>query len=152
MVRRSVEWHFYGRAENSALEGALRTIVEDSDEYVIRLWSYHLLIIMSQIIKRSFSLYLKQAGTFTYESYANKIRDKGLDFPHGKRNKIVLAARELDHLLKSKIEEVQSQEELAAKIKDPKTTPEDREKLSSKTEIVSANGCALLYRSMLQMT
>ena len=55
------------------------------------------------MFKRYFSLYIKQAGSFTYESYAAKIRDKGLEFPHGKRNKIVLAARELDKLLSAKV-------------------------------------------------
>jgi len=46
---------------------------------------------------RAFSLYIKNRGQFTYEGYARKLRDQGLEFPHGKRNKIILVGRELDH-------------------------------------------------------
>jgi hypothetical protein len=33
-----------------------------------------------------------------------------LDFPNGKRNKIVLVARELDYLIKHKMEEIEKQD------------------------------------------
>ncbi len=46
--------------------------------------------------KSYFSLYIKNKGSFTYENYARKIQDFDLDFPHGKRNKIILVGRELD--------------------------------------------------------
>lgn len=60
---------------------------------------------MSKFSNRAFSLYLKQRGTFTYESVAKRIRDRDLTFPDGKRNKIVLCARELDHMMEYKIQE-----------------------------------------------
>ncbi len=38
-------------------------------------------------------------GIGTYESHSKKLQDKELSFPHGKRNKIILVARELDHMI-----------------------------------------------------
>ena len=40
-----------------------------------------------------------------------------MDFPHGKRNKIILAARELERLIDVKVEEEAKQKELAEEIK-----------------------------------
>ncbi|TNV86048.1 hypothetical protein FGO68_gene6325 [Halteria grandinella] len=116
-----------------------------------------------QLATRSFSLYLKNRGTFTYESVALKIRDKQLDFPHGKRNKIVLCARELDYMMEYKIKERETQQEVLKSIGEVKgkyqagqTMSEHDQKilneLESKREILSANSLVLLYRSMLQMT
>jgi hypothetical protein len=102
-------------------------------------------------------MYLRNGRS--YESYASKLRDRTLDFPNGKRNKIVLVARELDQMLERKVEERDRQEEAAKKIKEIegfKVRGNDMEdqlqSLYLKKEILSANGCILLYRSMLQMT
>ena len=52
------------------------------------------------MIRRAFSYFIKKRSeNFTYEGYARKLHDKGLDFPNGKRNKIILVARELDSLI-----------------------------------------------------
>ena len=111
------------------------------------------------MIKRSFSLFIKTRGTptpFTYECYAKKLRDRSLDFPHGKRNKIILAARELDRLIEIKLDERDRQEEVISRIAElEKVKNRDKgqeaqlQELEQKKEIVSANGCILLYRSML---
>ena len=53
-----------------------------------------------------------------YETQALKLRDGGLDFPHGKRNKIILCARELDQLLARKVEEREQQEKLDKRLKE----------------------------------
>jgi hypothetical protein len=42
---------------------------------------------------------LNLRGIGTYESHSRKLQDKELAFPHGKRNKIILVARELDHMI-----------------------------------------------------
>ena len=65
---------------------------------------------------RRFSLYVKNRGFFSYEGFARKIQDFGLDFPHGKRNKIILAGRELDTLIEAKLGEIQKQTSLKEKL------------------------------------
>lgn len=101
----------------------------------------------------AFSFYIKREGQWTYEGYARKIQDHGLKFPDGKRNKIILVGRELDDLLHHKMLEKAKQERI---LKDLSKLKEDdektREELESQIETVCANGCVLLYRSMLQMT
>ena len=67
--------------------------------------SYFKKFLSVQTSSRYFSLYVKNRGSFTYEGYANKLRDYELEFPHGKRNKIILVARELDRLTKDKLSE-----------------------------------------------
>ena len=63
-----------------------------------------------QLVKRGFSFYIKKRqDNFTYEGYARKLQDKGLEFPHGKRNKIILVARELDQMIVYKLQEVEKQ-------------------------------------------
>jgi len=54
-------------------------------------------------LSRAFSFYIRREGQWTYEGYARKIQDFGLKFPDGKRNKIILVSRELDHLLHHKM-------------------------------------------------
>ena len=53
---------------------------------------------------------LRKPDIFSYETYARKIQDHELDFPHGKRNKIVLVGRELDTLLREKAKEQEKQD------------------------------------------
>ncbi|CDW76679.1 UNKNOWN [Stylonychia lemnae] len=114
---------------------------------------------LNYLLKRNFSFYVKHRAnqSFTYEKYARNIQDTDLDFPHGKRNKIILVGRELDHLIELKLKEQQSQADLEKQIKELEEKKDDKdikqlEILKSQREIVSGNGCILLYRSMLQMT
>jgi hypothetical protein len=110
------------------------------------------------LIRRGFSYYIKKRQeNFTYEGYAKKLQDKGLDFPHGKRNKIILAARELDQLIVNKLLEVEKQAIISKEIEEikgqggklDKEQEEKMEGLKSKREIVCGNGCVSLYRAML---
>lgn len=48
------------------------------------------------------------------------MRDFELEFPHGKRNKIILVARELDRLIEDKLGEVEKQKDIAKRLDDIK--------------------------------
>ena len=70
-----------------------------------------------------------------------------------------MVARELDQMLEKKVQERERQEEVAKRIKEiegvkvrGKEMEEELQSMYMKKEILSANGCILLYRSMLQMT
>ena len=85
------------------------------------------------------------------------MQDKGLEFPHGKRNKIILVARELDQMIVYKLQEVEKQTIINKEIEEIKGNggkldkeKEDKmEALKNQKEIVCANGCVSLYRAML---